>query len=95
MRPRSANEWRDFWRSGGARGLADLLWEVWDPIGGGARDEYETYVPRIATLLGSRAPAPALAAELGRIREHELGVEPSPEADRQAAERIIAWFEAP
>ena len=51
-------------------------------------------MPRIATLLGSRAPAHALAAELGRIREHELGVEPSPGADRQAAEKIVVWFES-
>ena len=41
MRPRSANEWRDFWRDGGERELATQL------------DELEPYSVRIATLLGS------------------------------------------
>ena len=41
MRPRSANEWRDFWRDGGERELHAQL------------DEFAPYSVRIATLLGS------------------------------------------
>ena len=43
MRPRSANEWRDFWRDGGERELHGQL------------EEFAPYSVRIATLLGSNA----------------------------------------
>ena len=82
MRPRSANEWRDFWRDGGERELHAQL------------GEFAPYSVRIATLLGSNAPLRALASELGRIREHELGAPPDPGADAELAGRIYAWFEA-
>ena len=80
MRPRGANEWRDFWRDGGERELAAQL------------DELEPYSVRIATLLGSGAPLRALVAELGRIREHELNAAGDPERDAEVAARIYAWF---
>ncbi len=81
MRPRSANEWRDFWRDGGERELHAQL------------DEFAPYSVRIATLLGSAAPLRAVVAELGRIREHELAGPPEPERDTEVAERIYSWFE--
>jgi hypothetical protein len=80
VRPRSANEWRGFWRDGGERELAAQL------------DEFEPYSVRIATLLGSGAPERALVAELGRIREHELGGSADPSRDAEVAQRIRAWF---
>jgi hypothetical protein len=79
-RPRSANEWRDFWRDGGERELAAQL------------DEFEPYSVRIATLLGSAAPLRAVVSELGRIREHELGAPPAPARDAEVAARIYDWF---
>ncbi|HET7567496.1 MAG TPA: hypothetical protein VFJ91_05855 [Gaiellaceae bacterium] len=82
MRPRSANEWRDFWRDGGERALAAQL------------EEFEPHSVRIATLLGSNAPLRALVAELGRIREHELGAPADPGRDAELAERVYAWFHA-
>ncbi len=82
MRPRSANEWRDFWRDGGERELHAQL------------EELAPYSVRIATLLGSNAPERALVAELGRILEHELRQPPDPRRDAQVAARIYAWFEA-
>ena len=82
MRPRGANEWRDFWRDGGERQLHSQL------------DEFAPYSVRIAALLGSNAPQRALVAELGRIREHELRESPDPERDADIAARIYAWFEA-
>ena len=81
MRPRSANEWRDFWRDGGEQELRAQL------------DEFAPYAVRIATLLGSNAPQRALVAELGRIRRHELGSAPDPERDAELAERVYSWFE--
>ena len=82
MRPRSANEWRDFWLDGGERELHAQL------------DEFAPYSVRIATLLGSNAPLRALVSELGRIREHELRAAADPERDSALAERVYAWFEA-
>jgi hypothetical protein len=82
MRPRSANEWRDFWRGGGERKLHAQL------------EEFAPYSVRIATLLGSNAPQRALVAELGRIREHELREPPARARDAEVAARIYAWFEA-
>jgi hypothetical protein len=82
VRPRSANEWRDFWREGGERELAARL------------DELAPYSVRIATLLGSGAPLRALVGEFGRIREHELASPPDPERDAELAGRVYAWFES-
>ncbi|MGH2934715.1 MAG: hypothetical protein ACRDL2_09430 [Gaiellaceae bacterium] len=79
-RPRSANEWRDFWRDGGERELAAQL------------DEFQPYSVRIATLLGSAAPLRAVVAELGRIRQHELQLAADPARDAEVAERIHGWF---
>jgi len=81
MRPRSANEWRDFWRDGGERELHAQL------------DEFAPYSVRIATLLGSNAPLRALVAELGRIREHELQAPADPDRDADVAGRVYGWFE--
>jgi hypothetical protein len=80
MRPRAANEWRDFWRDGGERALAAQL------------DELEPYSVRIATLLGSNAPLKALVAELGRIREHEARLPPDFARDTELAARVYDWF---
>jgi hypothetical protein len=80
MRPRNANEWRDFWRDGGERELAERL------------DEFGPYSVRIATLLGSGAPERAVVAELGRIRVHELRISADPLRDAEVAQRIRAWF---
>jgi hypothetical protein len=80
VRPRSANEWRDFWRDGGERELHAQL------------EEFAPHSVRIATLLGSTAPQRALVAELGRIREHELRMPADRVRDEAIAARISAWF---
>jgi hypothetical protein len=82
MRPRNANEWRDFWRDGGERELHAQL------------AEFAPYSVRVATLLGSNAPQRALVAELGRIRENELNAASDPERDAELASRVYAWFES-
>jgi len=82
VRPRAANEWRDFWRDGGERALAARL------------DEFEPYSVRVATLLGSNAPRRALVAELARIREHELRTSADPDRDAEIASRVYDWFHA-
>jgi hypothetical protein len=83
-RARSASEWRDFWRERGERELTKVLDRTWPPT---ARGD----ATRIATLLGSRAPADALAAELGRMRS-ERGAPSNDAEDAQAAAAIAGWF---
>ncbi len=73
MSARSAKEWRDFWATRGERELAALLGDL------------APHMTRVATLLGSRAPCAALAAELGRIKAGE--------PDHALAARIYDWFE--
>ncbi len=80
MRPRSANEWRSFWRHGGEQELEALLREAWQPLRGAGAVAVEAAAQRIALLLGSAAPARALAAELGRIRAG-LGAGPDGDGD--------------
>jgi hypothetical protein len=82
VRPRSANEWRDFWRDGGEQELNAQL------------EEFAPYSVRIATLLGSNAPLRALVAELGRIRENQLGAARDPDRDAELASRVYSWFES-
>ena len=80
VRPRSANEWRDFWRDGGERELHAQL------------DEFAPYSVRIATLLGSAAP---LRARRRRAREDPRARPPRarrPRArrgDRDAHPRLV------
>jgi hypothetical protein len=73
VRARSANEWREFWATRGERELALLLGDL------------APHATRVATLLGSRAPRTALAAELGRIRNGP--------PDHELAGRIHDWFD--
>jgi hypothetical protein len=82
VRPRAANDWRDFGRAGGERELAAQL------------DELEPYSVRVATLLGSNAPLQALVAELSRIRKHELHAPPDAGRDEELAARVYDWFHA-
>lgn len=93
MSPRDAKGWRDFWRERGERELRLLLWAAWDPAARPAPDDYAAEATRVATLLGSRAPAGALEAELARIAA-ALGAPPDGERDRVAASKVAAWFEA-
>jgi hypothetical protein len=91
VRPRSASDWRQWWAGGGERELQRVLREVWVPLSRADDDTCGHCATRLATLLGSRAPLPALTAELGRMRA-ELGVAPDADGDSAAAERIVAWF---
>jgi hypothetical protein len=93
VRPRSASEWRAFWHHGGDAELRALLHGAWPPLHDAPEEACVRPGERVATLLGSNAPARALASELGRIRV-ELDAAPDPEADREAADAILGWFAA-
>ena len=90
----TAHEWRAFWQGRGMRELDEVVSLAWAPLGRPGVDR-DTCLFRIASLLGSRASAQALADELGRIRD-ELGEEASVSEDARAAQAIAGWFdEAP
>ena len=72
--------------------LAAVVSAAWPPLDRASGDAGETCLFRIASLLGSRASAKALADELGRIR-HELGQQAQPFEDARAAHAVAAWFE--
>jgi hypothetical protein len=94
VRPRSASEWREFWHHGGEAELRVVLRDAWPPLNDAPEEACVRPAERVATLLGSSAPARALASELGRIRADELGAPADPEADRAAADAILGWFSA-
>ena len=87
----SAREWRAFWEGRGRRELAEVVSAAWAPLERAHGDARETCVFRIASLLGSRASATALADELGRLRD-DLGEEQAALEDARAAHAIARWF---
>jgi hypothetical protein len=72
--------------------LRRLLADEWPPLAGRDAATVDACAFRVASLLGSRASAAALADELGRIRADELRAAPDPAADAETARRIAAWF---
>jgi len=94
MAAMSAGHWRAFWQAWGMRELQLLLRAAWDPIHEAGPGEYDRHALRVASLLGSRASRDGIAAELGRIRRDELGLQPAPAQDARAANKISARFEA-
>jgi hypothetical protein len=88
---RSASEWRAFWRDRGERELALLLRDEWGGLGEAPLADYRAQGTRVATLLGSRAPERALAAELRRMRA-EAGAGADDARDAAAAATIAGWF---
>jgi hypothetical protein len=91
VRPRSASEWRAFWHHGGEAELRVVLRDAWPPLRDAPEEACVRPAERIATLLGSNAPARALASELGRIRD-ELGAVLAADEDSAAADAVLAWF---
>ena len=73
---------------------------AWDPIGvypnieGAPRDEYDSYAPRIVSLLHEGCTREKLAAHLQYIRVRWIGLPPSPEQDRQFADKLVSWWAA-
>ena len=91
MGPSSASAWRRWWAEGGEQGLRDVLRDSWPPLASADDETCAHLATRLSTLLGSRAPLPAVAAELGRMRS-DLGTAPDRSEDERAAARVQAWF---
>lgn len=93
MRPRSATDWRSWWAAGGEDGLRAVLREAWPPVAAADDATCAHLATRLSTLLGSRAPLRAVAAELGRMRAG-IGAAPNAAEDERAAAIVQEWFPA-
>ena len=66
----------------------EVLYYLWDPIGVAevveARDEYDSYVPQVFTLLRQEADASQIAQFLSAIVRDRMGMTP----DESRAQRI-------
>ena len=73
----------------------EVLHYVWDPIGVAgsphARDEYDSYVPGVVSLLFSGASASEIAKHLTQITTESMGLGAGRERDLETAELLIEW----
>ena len=76
--------------------LRSLIMTCWDPIGVSvfpeAADEYNAYLPMIFAALGSGRDAQWLQERLSEVRTDTMGLPPDPDADAEAARRILEWY---
>lgn len=90
------SQWATWWRHTGEEELRLILWAAWDPIGVGVpRDEYETYAPRLASILRNGATPEDIAAALGQWRTESMGLPPDPDSDLTVALKVRDWYENP
>jgi len=74
--------------------------QAWDPIGiiedeidnGAPPTEYDTYAPKVLTLLQRGVSADDLVNHLSGLRR-EMGLDPDDFRDREAAGSIMHWWQ--
>jgi len=73
----------------------EVLHYVWDPIGVAgsphARDEYDSYVPGVVSLLLADASAKTIAKHLTQITTDSMGLGAGSQRDLQTAELLLQW----
>jgi len=78
--------------------IDEVLHYVWDPIGvsgePNARDEYDSYVPHIFSLLIKNSSSEVIAAELTKITVDAMGLNENSRHDLKVADILISWMEA-
>jgi hypothetical protein len=84
-----------WWRREGEQELRLILWAAWDPIGSVPRDEYDSYVSRIWSLLARRASLEEIAAQLGEYRVAAMGLPAAPNEDLRVASKLLDWLDPP
>lgn len=77
--------------------ISEVLHYVWDPIGvcgePNARDEYDSYVAGIYSLLEGGADTEKIAVHLDEIAVSRMGLRSNMEHNRITAVRLLAWKE--
>jgi len=75
----------------------EVLYYHWDPIGvseaPAARDEYDSYVPGVVSLVARGATEEELTAFLTDIEASQMGLTPNSERARLAARVLLSWRE--
>jgi hypothetical protein len=73
----------------------EVLHYIWDPIGvrgePHARDEYDSYVPEVYSLLQSGAAAEQIAAHLDKIATERMGLNSNIEHSLLTARNLLDW----
>jgi hypothetical protein len=78
----------------------EVLHYLWDPIGAAgvpsARDEYDSYLPKLLSLLNQGATHIEVAGYLITIEEEQMGLRPNLARASEVAEILLAhreWIE--
>ena len=75
----------------------EVLHYLWDPIGAAgvpsARDEYDSYLPRVLSLLKQGASDLELAGYLITVEEEQMGLRPNLARASEVAEILLAHRE--
>jgi hypothetical protein len=73
----------------------EVLHYIWDPIGvrgePNARDEYDSYVPQIYSLLQRDAAAEEIATHLDRIATENMGLNSNKKHALFTAQNLLDW----
>ena len=73
----------------------EVLHYIWDPIGvrgePRARDEYDSYVPEVYSLLQKGAAPDQIAAHLNRIATERMGLNSNIEHSLLTAHNLLDW----
>jgi hypothetical protein len=73
----------------------EVLHYIWDPIGvrgePNARDEYDTYVPQVYSLLQAGATAEQIAAHLDKVATERMGLNSNMKHSLLAASNLLDW----
>jgi hypothetical protein len=73
----------------------EVLHYMWDPIGvcgePNARDEYDSYVPGVCSLLNNGATAEKIAAHLDEIATERMGLRSNMSHCRATAQKLLDW----
>jgi hypothetical protein len=73
----------------------EVLHYIWDPIGvrgePNARDEYDSYVPQICSLLQRDAAAEEIATHLDQIATENMGLNSNKKHALFTAQTLLDW----
>lgn len=76
------------------KAIDEILWNEWDPIGVNtevaARDEYQSYIPEIFSMLIQNKSINEIANNLLQIEKERMGIEGNIEHCKLIAEKLIA-----
>jgi len=77
------------------RAIGEVLHYVWDPNGVAgipqARDEYDSYVPQVLSLVRSGAPEAEISTYLARLAADRMGLDNTLQRSNEAASALVDW----